>query len=154
MCEETDVWMETYQARDQDPVTRECTIEIERFFHFQDFKSSCFTTLGTGKLCSNRWINLKIRAHTSTDLPGWLFTTGTRTSILSSSSLPRSLSLGVCSYSLLLPNFVFSPRLDVPRVCKRLLDRFCAVRYGSVLQDRGGAAAAASDDLLFLINKV
>lgn len=76
-------WTETYQVRAHVPVSRECTIETERFLHFQERRSSCFTSFGTGSRCSSRWTTLKSKEHTSTDEPGCLFSTGSRASILS-----------------------------------------------------------------------
>lgn len=72
----------TTQVRAQVPVSRECTRDTERFLHFQERNSSCCTNLGTGRFCSNRWVTLKSREHTSTEGPGWLFSTGSRASIL------------------------------------------------------------------------
>lgn len=69
-CGQTDVWMETHHVRAHVPVSRECTIETERFLHFQEWRSFCFTTLGTGSLWSKWWTTLKSREHTSTDGPG------------------------------------------------------------------------------------
>lgn len=62
-------------------------MDTERFRHFQERISSCFTTLGTGSRRSSWWTTLKSRAHTTTDGPGWLFSTGTRASILSTPRL-------------------------------------------------------------------
>lgn len=75
-------WRETYQVRAHVPVSRECTSETERFFHFQKCISSCFTTFGTGSLCRSLWVILKSREHTNTEGPGWLLSTGSRASIL------------------------------------------------------------------------
>lgn len=79
------VALETYQVRAHVPVSRECTIETERFFHFQKCMSFCSTTFGTGSLCKSLWVILKSREHTNTEGPGWLLSTGSRASI------PRSI---------------------------------------------------------------
>ncbi|MEQ2215541.1 hypothetical protein XENOCAPTIV_002408 [Xenoophorus captivus] len=57
-------------------------MDTERFFHFQERKASCCTAFGTGSLCSSWWATLNSREQTRTDKPGWLFSTGSRASIL------------------------------------------------------------------------
>lgn len=75
------------------PVSSECTIDTERFLHFQERHSLCWTTLGEGSL-RNKWrTTLKRRAYRSTDGPGCLFSARTRSSILSTSSSVQSSSV-------------------------------------------------------------
>ena len=93
-------WIETHQVRAHVPVSRECTMETERFLHFQEWRSFCFTTLGTGMFWSKRWTTLKRRENTSTDGPGLFLRTGIRASILSS---PRSPSVSARLFSSFLP---------------------------------------------------
>lgn len=87
-CWQTDVRMETHHARAHVPVSRECTTDTERFFHFHEWKSFCFTALGTGSCWSKWWTTLKIRENASTDRPGWLLSAGNSASILTSSPPP------------------------------------------------------------------
>lgn len=86
-CGQTD----THQVTAQAPVSRECTMDTERFLHFQECRSFCFTTLGTGSLWSNWCTTLNSRENTRTDGPGCLFSTGSRASILPARVLPTSL---------------------------------------------------------------
>lgn len=77
------LWSGTHQVRAQVPVSREWTMDTDRFLHFQERKASCRTALGTGSLCSSRWATLKSREQTRTEGPGCPFSAGYRASILS-----------------------------------------------------------------------
>ena len=107
--------MGTYHVRAHVPVSRECTKDTERFFHFQNLKSSCLTTLGTGSLCRSLWTTLKTSEQTSTERPGRLFSTGSRASILPPS---HPLSPGAGCFSSSSPSVGLVPLLSPsPRIC-------------------------------------
>lgn len=143
-CWQTDVWTETHHVRAHVPVSRECTMDTERFFHFHERKSFCLTALGFGSCWSKWWTTLKIRENASTDSPGWLLSAGNSASILTSPlALPFWPRVRVLSS--LLPLLQRSPGVDW---------QMCAQCDGAVVQDhqlqggRGWSSALTDDESL------